>query len=320
MKKTTKRAASVLLAAAMCMPAVTSAAAVEGVNYDDYECVKLELNDLEIPAYGNGEFGFCYDSNDYHNYYSYIYNSAELFSMMGGSVTWENSMLGTFTETFDDLAAYAEQHDLYPSVWNEVFYRKDGMDVTVHVGNAEDDVHISPVSTTQPLVTDFTVSDCEMAVGDEDVLIPNFSFTLADGTTVEVRLVGDEHGHFWMAADGRAYQEERPDIFKTVDLEEVRAHAQTRRAAYQEAQGRRLGPVKDPHAQPSALLYQRGLKGGAPHPQRKAVGIVVGIEQFRRLVAEGRASKFVFRIADLAAERLHGVVYPLVVGGYYYGV
>ena len=179
MKKTTKRAASVLLAAAMCMPAVTSAAAVEGVNYDEYECVKLELNDFEIPAYGNGEFGFCYDSNDY----SYNYNSAKLLSLMSGSVTWENSMIGTFTETFDDLAAYAEQHDLYPSVWNNVFYRKDGMDVTVHVGNAEDDVHITPVSTTQPLVTDFTVSDCEMAVGDEDILFPNFSFTLADGTT-----------------------------------------------------------------------------------------------------------------------------------------
>ena len=68
--------------------------------------------------------------------------------------------------------------------------------------------------------------------------------TLADGTTVEVRLVGDEHGHFWMAADGRAYREERPEVFKTVDLEEVRAHAQTRRTAYQEAQGRRLGPKR----------------------------------------------------------------------------
>ena len=68
--------------------------------------------------------------------------------------------------------------------------------------------------------------------------------TLADGTTVEARLVGDEHGHFWMASDGRAYREERPDVFKTVDLEEVRAHAQTRRTAYQEAQGRRLGPKR----------------------------------------------------------------------------
>ncbi len=68
--------------------------------------------------------------------------------------------------------------------------------------------------------------------------------TLADGTTVEVRLVGDERGHFWMAADGRAYREERPEVFKTVDLEEVRAHAQTRRTAYQEAQGRRLGPKR----------------------------------------------------------------------------
>ena len=34
MKKLTKRAASLLVAAAMCVPAVTSAAAAEGVDYD----------------------------------------------------------------------------------------------------------------------------------------------------------------------------------------------------------------------------------------------------------------------------------------------
>lgn len=179
MKKLTKRAASLLVAAAMCVPAVTSAAAAEGVDYDEYDCVKLELNDFEMPAYGNGEFGFCYNSYDY----SYIYNSNKLLSLMSGSVTWGNTMLGEFTETFDNLAAYAEQHNLNAYVYNQVCYQTDGMDVTVYVKNAEDDVHITPVSTTQPLVTDFTVSDCEMAVGDEDILIPNFSFTLADGTT-----------------------------------------------------------------------------------------------------------------------------------------
>ncbi len=67
MKKLTKRAASLLVAAAMCVPAVTSAAAAEGVDYDDYYCARLELNDLEIPAYGNGEYTF----NDYGFVYQY---------------------------------------------------------------------------------------------------------------------------------------------------------------------------------------------------------------------------------------------------------
>ena len=29
--------------------------------------------------------------------------------------------------------------------------------------------------------------------------------TLADGTTVKAQLVGDEHGHYWKAEDGKAY-------------------------------------------------------------------------------------------------------------------
>ena len=84
MKKTTKRAASVLLAAAMCMPAVTSVAAVEGVNYDDYYCARLELNDLEIPAYGNGEYR-VYDWG-----FAYQYDEDTLLSMISGSATWES--------------------------------------------------------------------------------------------------------------------------------------------------------------------------------------------------------------------------------------
>ena len=108
-----------LLAAAMCMPAVTSAAAVEGVNYDDYYCARLELNDLEIPAYGNGEYTF----NDYG--FVYQYDRDTLLSMISGSATWE-PYLGEkeLTETFDNLAAYTAQHDNYVGFSGSPCYQK----------------------------------------------------------------------------------------------------------------------------------------------------------------------------------------------------
>ena len=179
MKKTTKRAASVLLAAAMCMPAVTSVAAVEGVNYNDYYCARLELNDLEIPAYGNGEYS-VYDWG-----FVYQYDTDTLLSMISGSATWE-SYAGTdeFTETFDNLAAYTAQHDNYVGFSGSPCYQKDGIDVEVWYSGMTlitDSLHIT-LKPTQPLVTDLTVSDCEIVKGSYG-LKPDFSFTLADGTT-----------------------------------------------------------------------------------------------------------------------------------------
>ena len=179
MKKTTKRAASVLLAAAMCMPAVTSVAAFEGVNYDDYYCARLELNDLEIPAYGNGEYR-VYDWG-----FAYQYDEDTLLSMISGSATWE-SYAGTdeFTETFDNLAAYTAQHDNYVGFSGSPCYQKDGIDVEVWYSGMTlitDSLHIT-LKPTQPLVTDLTVSDCEIVKGSYE-LKPDFSFTLADGTT-----------------------------------------------------------------------------------------------------------------------------------------
>ena len=179
MKKTTKRAASVLLAAAMCMPAVTSVAAVEGVNYNDYYCARLELNDLEIPAYGNGEYR-VYDWG-----FAYQYDEDTLLSMISGSATWE-SYAGTdeFTETFDNLAAYTAQHDNYVGFSGSPCYQKDGIDVEVWYSGMTlitDSLHIT-LKPTQPLVTDLTVSDCEIVKGSYE-LKPDFSFTLADGTT-----------------------------------------------------------------------------------------------------------------------------------------
>ena len=56
--------------------------------------------------------------------------------------------------------------------------------------------------------------------------------TLSDGTTVHARLVGDEHGHFWLADNGKAYQQIADnDYFTEVDADAVKQHAQARRAA-----------------------------------------------------------------------------------------
>ena len=56
--------------------------------------------------------------------------------------------------------------------------------------------------------------------------------TLTDGTTITAQLVGDEHGHFWLGQDGRAYQAvSGSDVFQLIDKTEVTKRAQTRRAA-----------------------------------------------------------------------------------------
>ena len=71
------------------------------------------------------------------------------------------------------------------------------------------------------------------------------TITLYDGTTVNARLVGDEYGHFWLADNGKAYQQINDNAYFTeVDAEAVKQHAQTRRAAVnarrvQRLQGRR---------------------------------------------------------------------------------
>ena len=54
------------------------------------------------------------------------------------------------------------------------------------------------------------------------------TITLADGSTVQATLVGDEHGHFWKAADGQAYQK-AGEFYKMVDAKTVMEQAKARR-------------------------------------------------------------------------------------------
>lgn len=67
--------------------------------------------------------------------------------------------------------------------------------------------------------------------------------TLTDGTRVTATLVGDEHGHFWLAADGTAYQAvDGADVYASVDRQQVIQKANAKRAASNERRMRRMAP------------------------------------------------------------------------------
>lgn len=68
--------------------------------------------------------------------------------------------------------------------------------------------------------------------------------TLTDGTTVDAMLVGDEYAHYWVDADGNAYQSENDDVYKMVDLQAVRQRGKARRSVANKQRTRRLAPRK----------------------------------------------------------------------------
>ena len=60
------------------------------------------------------------------------------------------------------------------------------------------------------------------------------TLTLADGTEVRAQLTGDEHGHYWLTEDGKAYIEAPDaDYFVATEAEKVAARAMARRANLQ---------------------------------------------------------------------------------------
>ncbi len=67
------------------------------------------------------------------------------------------------------------------------------------------------------------------------------TLTLSDGTTVRAQLVGDEHGHYWLSADGRAYQQmDGMAYFSEVSLDAVKTKAQARRSQANARRAKRL--------------------------------------------------------------------------------
>ena len=68
--------------------------------------------------------------------------------------------------------------------------------------------------------------------------------TLTDGTTVSATLVGDEHAHYWLGEDGRAYQSAEDGVYQSVDLKAVKQRAAVRRSAANQRRVQRLAPKK----------------------------------------------------------------------------
>ena len=67
------------------------------------------------------------------------------------------------------------------------------------------------------------------------------TLTLANGAEVRAQLVGDEHGRFWQAEDGTAYQEiEGSDCYQVVDAQKVIARANVRRQQVHAKRAKRM--------------------------------------------------------------------------------
>lgn len=63
--------------------------------------------------------------------------------------------------------------------------------------------------------------------------------TLADGTTLQAQLVGDEHGHYWVTADGRAFRQHTYSLSTGEDWSEAPIFTEVNLAVKREAQVRR---------------------------------------------------------------------------------
>ena len=71
------------------------------------------------------------------------------------------------------------------------------------------------------------------------------TLTLADGSTVTARLVGDEHGHYWLGRDGKAYnQVGNQGYYTVVDAESVKTRASVRRQQNNARRMKRMAPRK----------------------------------------------------------------------------
>lgn len=79
------------------------------------------------------------------------------------------------------------------------------------------------------------------------------TLTLADGTEVKAQLVGDEHGHFWVSEDGKAYAAKGDaKIYKQVEKKTIIERAKARRA---KANAKRVQKRQFGH--PTTILGQK---------------------------------------------------------------
>ena len=84
---------------------------------------------------------------------------------------------------------------------------------------------------------------CANAVPAKPGLIRRIS--LADGTSISARLVGDEFGHYWLGDDGQAYIDQQgKDIFALADIKAINNKAKAQRAQANQLRTRRAAPRK----------------------------------------------------------------------------
>ena len=69
--------------------------------------------------------------------------------------------------------------------------------------------------------------------------------TLSDGSKISAVLIGDEFGHYWKAADGKAYLEiGDSQVFRPIDTQQLQQKAQRRRSEANKHRTRRLSPKR----------------------------------------------------------------------------
>ena len=75
------------------------------------------------------------------------------------------------------------------------------------------------------------------------------TITRADGTTIEARLVGDEHGHYWLGNDQQAYVDRQGNgIFTRADRQAISTKAQLRREQANQQRASRMKARQAPQA------------------------------------------------------------------------
>lgn len=83
--------------------------------------------------------------------------------------------------------------------------------------------------------------------------------TLADGTTVQAQLRGDEFAHYWVTADGRKFQIEEDGTAVTISETELRKTAALRRGRINQSRRARLQRKNAPEVESPYIGQKKGL-------------------------------------------------------------
>lgn len=129
---------------------------------------------------------------------------------------------------------------------------------------------------------------CANAVPAKPGLIRRIS--LADGTSISARLVGDEFGHYWLGDDGQAYIDQQgKDIFALADIKAINNKAKAQRAQANQLRARRAAPRKANQANQANQV--KGYFG-------KKKGVIILTEFSALSFKEGNDSVLFDRIAN----------------------